>query len=266
MGSDSPLLEQQRATVKRIRKYRDWIVSGIIIVVVVVIVMSLILDDDEAVAHPSSIKDIDKLPPGSYKVTGTDVYVTGTADPVIVLLPDINGMSVQVKKIADFFAQGGFTAIVIDYFNGDPRNASDPDWNNRHPANLSLALAHGVISDLHRRGYLSIQAQGYCYGGRIGVSLSFNNTIRSGAVAHPSSLVAGDALLISKPFFFEMPSTDTFNSLAPYFNQTLQERKIPSQFKTYPNTTHGFAVSDTINPTQKAIAMEDSLKWFHVWV
>jgi len=212
--------------------------------------------------------EIDKLIPGSYKVSGVDVYVVGTADNVILIMPDIYGMSVEVKQIADFYSSGDFTVVVVDYFNGDPRtNVSDPTWNDRHPANKSLALANDVIANVKARGYINLQVQGYCYGGRTGVSLTFvNNTtpphIRSAVVAHPANLNQADASLILTPIFFVMPAVDGFNSLAPYFNTTLTQRKIYSEFKIYPNTTHGFAVSATSNPVQKQIALKDSLTWF----
>jgi len=220
-------------------------------------------DIDNEDMGPGHQTHIDRVPPGSYKLTGTDVYCSGDADPLIVLLPDINGMSTEVKAIADFYAKGGFTAVVIDYFNGDPRNISDPTWNDRHPANKSLALAVSVVEDLLQRGYRSIQAQGYCYGGRTGVSLASTKLVRGAVVAHPSSLVKDDASLVIQPMFFVMPAIDTFNALAPFFNETLASRGIPAEFKIYPNSTHGFAVSSTTNPFQKARAMNDSLSWFH---
>jgi len=87
---------------------------------------------------------------------------------------------------------------------------------------------------------------------------------RSTVVAHPANLVNNDALNISVPIFFVMPQTDGFNALYPYFNTTLIERGIPSLFKIYPNTTHGFTVNNS-NPAQKQIAFTDSLAWFHKW-
>jgi len=240
---------------------RNFIIAGVVVVIGIVVVVSVMF------AH-KEIDPIDRLLPGSYKVAGVDVYVVGTSNLVILIMPDIYGMSVEVKQIADFYSQGDFTVVVVDYFNGDPRtNMSDPTWNDRHPANKSLALANGVIANVKDRGYTNLQVQGYCYGGRTGVSLTFiNNTapphIRSAVVAHPASLNQNDASLILTPIFFVMPAVDGFNSLAPYFNTTLTQRKIVSEFKIYPNTTHGFAVSATINPTQKQIAMKDSLAWF----
>jgi len=266
MAFEEPLLgtSYQKENTRRsfIYRYRHAIVMSFFASILIVTVVGVLITDSEK-QKPIPIPPSSRLPTGSYKIADTDVYVAGSDDPVIVLLPDIYGMSVEVKQIADFYAKGGFTAVVIDYFNGDPRtNASDPDWNRRHPANLSLALANGVIENIASRGYESIQAQGYCYGGRIGVSLSFNTSIRSSVNAHASSIVAGDAVLITQPIFFVMPAVDGFNSLAPLFNQTLVERGIPAAFKIYPNTTHGFAVSATSNPAQKALAMADSLKWF----
>jgi len=240
---------------------RNLAVGGVLAVAIVIIIVCIVLFTGK------SAPTINHIPTGSYKIGGTDVYVVGTSDSVILIMPDIYRMSVEVKQIADFYSQGGFTVVVVDYFNGDPRtNVSDPTWNNRHPANLSLALASSVIGELSSRGYSNLQVQGYCYGGRIGVSLSFANSIaimRSVVVAHPSSLVNSDATLIATPIFFVMPASDNFNSMAPYFNTTLNTRGISSMFKIYPNTTHGFAVSVTNNPVQKQIAMNDSLSWFH---
>jgi len=200
-------------------------------------------------------KKVDRIPTGLSNIEGTDVYAVGSADDVIVILPDINGLSEDVQGIASYFSEGGFTAIVIDYFNGN--------ISVRPPANVSLNYSVNVINNLYRRGYKSIQAQGYCYGGRVGVSLcSQKNLTKTCVVAHPSSLTQDDASLIIKPMFFEMPSTDGFNALAPYFNSTLRERGIRAEFKIYPNTTHGFAVNGAINPAQKQICMQDSLSWF----
>jgi len=238
--------------------------SGIIIIIafasaVLIFVMGFVLSTPSELVSDSPGS---QLCTGYCKIAGTDCYVAGGDAHLIVLLPDIFGMSSQAVSLATSFAQGGFTVILIDYFNGDvPKNTSDTDWFARHPANLSLAATNAVLAEI-AQGYTSIQAQGYCYGGRIGVSLSFNNTVKSVVVAHPSLLVANDSLWISQPIFFEQAETDTFNAIAPYFQTTLNERGIPNQFKIYPNTSHGFAVSDTINPTQKAIALQDSLKWF----
>jgi len=199
---------------------------------------------------------INRVPEGQSVIEGTQVWTVGTDDSVIVILPDINGNSPDAQGIARNFSQGGFTAIIIDYFNGN--------ISFRPAANVSLFYSTNVIKNLYSRGYTDIQAQGYCYGGRVGVSLaSMNNTIRTCVVAHPSSLTNDDASLIIQPMFFEMPSNDTFtNTLATYFNTTLLARGMKSVFKTYPNTTHGFAVSSTSNPAQKAIALQDSINWF----
>lgn len=63
-------------------------------------------------------------------------------------------------------SKGGFTAILIDYFNGN--------ISVRPPANVSLYYSQSVINELHKRGYTNIQAQGYCYGGIITHHLGCN--------------------------------------------------------------------------------------------
>jgi len=261
MKDNEPLLVESNEKRGFISSHYKIIIPAAIAVAVVIIVGCVFL-------FGRGTTHIDRLSTGSYKIADTDCYVTGTADAMILIMPDIYGMSVEVKQIADYYAtKGGFTTIVVDYFNGDPRtNASDPDWNNRHPQNLSLALASGVIAAVRERGYSNLQVQGYCYGGKSGVSLTFINItnlpIRSSVVAHPSGLTQSDAGLIQTPIFFVQPQTDGFNSLAAYFNETLTDNGITSQFKIYPNTSHGFAVSATANPVQKQIAMDDSLNWF----
>jgi len=283
MYGDDPLLEEEGYERRPQHKPHSWFFTHRRIVMIASVVglasMALITTAIIMVAihpdksngsnnndHNTNHNEIDRLPVGLYKIADTDCYVVGDTDDIIFIMPDIYGMSEDVKKIANFYANGGFTTVVVDYFNGDPRtNRSDPSWNIRHPANLSLALANGVIGDTIKRGYRNFQVQGYCYGGRIGVSLTFKNKafqLRAAVVAHPSSLVSSDADLIDVPISFVMPEVDTFNSLAPYFNQTLTARHIPSLFKIYPNTTHGFAASSTQNPVQQKIAMQDSLKWF----
>lgn len=53
--------------------------------------------------------------------------------------------------------KAGFTSILIDYFNGN--------ISNRPAASVALSYSVSIINNLHKRGYKSIQAQGYCYGG-----------------------------------------------------------------------------------------------------
>jgi len=252
-----PLLVDAEPKGKNLWTMRNLIIAGAVLVAIVIIVAVLFTGHK----HTST-----PLPPGSYKIAGTDVYVTGSSGSVLFIMPDAYGMTVEVKQIADYYAsKGGFVVVVVDYFNGDPRNASDPGWGNRHPANQSLALASAVIADVRRRGYSEFQLQGYCWGGRVSVSLTFANNSalpQSVVVAHPSSLVQADANQIMIPISFVQPENDPgFNDIASYFNTTLIDRHITSQFKIYPGTYHGFAVNNN-NTVQKKIAMDDSLVWF----
>jgi len=250
---------------QRLSLRKSWVVLGLGISLVMVVMFNVTFSKE--VLENEETKEEEALPKAYYEsvtnrvtvgasvIEGTYVWTAGTADSVIVLLPDINGNSPQAQVLAQNMSEADFTVIIIDYFNGN--------ISNRPPTNVSLSYSLNVIKELYSRGYTDIQAQGYCYGGRVGVSLaSMNDTVRTCVVAHPASLTNDDASLIIRPMFFEMPSNDTFNSLAPYFNTTLSLRGITATFKTYPNSTHGFAVSDTINPVQKTVALQDSINWF----
>jgi len=235
-----------------LRKFLIGLISTVTIVGIVIgIYVTVMMTRDDS-------KEINRVPTGLSKLAGTDVWTVGAWNNVVLVLPDINGLSDNAKGIATYFSnEGNFTTIIVDYFNGN--------ISNRPAANVSLFYTTNVITELYKRGYTNIQAQGYCYGGRVGVSLSsMPDMIKTCVVAHPSSLNGNDPNLIIKPMFFELASSDNgFNmSMTTLFNTTLLSRGITAEFKIYPNTTHGFAVSNTTNPVQKQIALQDSLNWF----
>lgn len=195
-----------------------------------------------------------------------------SANHLILLLPDIFGAGDDVRGIAQFYAQFGFTAVVLDYFKGDPYDGHEDlsGWLARHPTELTTRYVLASVQALREQGYTSIQIMGYCYGGKSSIALASLHEIalsgvQSVAVAHPSFLTAEEADWIQRPMFFVMPSTDTFTqTLYLHWQRVLTARRIPAQFRIYPGTSHGFAVKATTPAQweQKAQVLQDTLQWF----
>lgn len=191
---------------------------------------------------------------------------------LILLLPDIFGAGDDVKGIAQYYARFGFTAVVLDYFNGDPYDGQEDlnEWLKRHPTALTTRYVLRSVGALRAQGYTSIQVMGYCYGGKSSVVLASMREIGAGGVqsvvvAHPSFLTTEEANWIERPMFFVMPSTDGFTQdLYPHWQRVLASRRIAAQFRVYPNTTHGFTVKATTPAQweQKAQVLQDTLQWF----
>jgi dienelactone hydrolase len=62
-------------------------------------------------------------------------------------------------------------------------------WVGRHPPSVGLALTQKVVAALTAQGATTFGATGYCYGGRIGMDLAFENvTLKALVISHPSLL------------------------------------------------------------------------------
>ena len=93
---------------------------------------------------------------------------------------------------------------MIDYFDGEPVPATVvftnqgvqgfdmKAWFSRHPPARALELARAVIAALKTERVAKFAAAGYCYGGRIGFDLAFENEVAVLTAAHPSLLTPAD--------------------------------------------------------------------------
>jgi len=218
---------------------------------------------------PSLLPPIDRFPIGWMNISGSAVLIAGTGDSVILLLPDVFGPTSDVIGVGMQYAAAGFTVLMIDEYDGQPWNGqgSVDIWKSYHPFTAIMLKVGLIIAEVQRRGYTSIQSQGYCYGGRVSILLAGSPAVKSAVAAHPSDLIPMDATLMTQPTFFVVPAVDPPFSTAdvPLFNTTLNARGIEHLFIIYPNTTHGFATRGGTNPIaneMKQKAINDSIAWF----
>lgn len=99
------------------------------------------------------------------EIAGFNTYKTGQGKSAIVIFTDIFGYTFpNVRKLADRFAtETEATVLIPDIFNGDPVDASKPnyrdalpDWRIRHPRTAACDIADKFISTI-KGHYQSIQ-------------------------------------------------------------------------------------------------------------
>ena len=210
--------------------------------------------------------------PNSASYTNTTLgdlptYVFGSGSPALLFLQDINGVRGPSLQVASWYAASGFTVYYVDYFDGGTRNASNPMHST---ANATARVMTALAVLRQQSPSIAIQAVGYCYGGGVGVLLlqSTNQTVSvdSAVFAHASGLTNATVSGIQRPVSFVMPQSDPgFNNAAPGYMAITLRNGVEAEYKTYPNTTHGFAISvNNANPYQVAMqlrAYQDTAAW-----
>jgi len=183
-------------------------------------------------------------------------------------LQDINGVRNASIEVAGWYATAGYTVYYPDYFDGGARD-------NNNPAHSLGNVTTRVVKALAvlRQMYPSttIQATGYCFGGGVGVNLlqstDPNVSVDSGVFAHASGVTPALVAGIQRPVSWVMPQSDnSFNVPAPRYLNTTTINGVEAQYKTYPNTTHGFAVTVSTVPwlvTMKLRAYHDTVWWLN---
>lgn len=122
------------------------------------------------------------------KVSGKwDAYVA-TADgesqrkkTALLLLPDVMGIWINSKLLADEFASRGYTCMVMDIFNGDSLTLNDvvtrdiPKWvsegsngHNPHTPEFIDPIVSAAIDTLKTAyGAARVGSAGYCFGAKV---------------------------------------------------------------------------------------------------
>ncbi|CAF1424096.1 unnamed protein product [Rotaria sp. Silwood1] len=212
------------------------------------------------------------------QIAGVNTYKTGQGKSAIVIFTDVFGYSfINVRKVADSFAQGAETTVLIpDYFNGDPMDPDHPNlwdalpgWLQKHPPTDACAVAEKFITTI-KGNYESIQVIGFCYGAKVVVHLithpEFSSTVKASVVAHPSFLVKEEAKQIKRPILFLCAENDSLFTpeLRQEFENELKSNGLGT-FLEYPGTVHGFVIRPDGSEQasqQKDKAVQDAIGYF----
>ena len=193
-------------------------------------------------------------------------YVFGSGANALLYLQDAAGVRPASLQLAGWYADAGFTVFYPDYFDGGAWNSG----NASQSLPVVTARVMAALRILRNSSATTIQAVGYCYGGGVGVNLMQSTdpatSIESGVFAHASLVNAALVSGIQRPVSFVMPQNDPgFNNAAPQYMAITLANGVEAEYKTYPYTSHGFAVSvDNTNATLVAMqlrAYQDTAKW-----
>jgi len=212
------------------------------------------------------------------KVGEFNTYKIGQGKSAILVFTDIFGYSfINTRKLADTFAQEtGTTVLIPDFFEGDPMDPTDPnlleklpDWLKKHPVDKVLASLDKFMSTI-KGHYDTIQAIGFCYGGKMVVHLimqaQLDPAVKAVVAAHASFLVKEEAAQIKRPILFQLAGHDDFFSpdLREHFEKTLAPTHL-ANFIDYPGTVHGFVTrpdGSEHGMRQRDKAVHDAVEYF----
>lgn len=133
---------------------------------------------------------------------------TGSTENAIIVLTDIFGHKfINVRLIADSFAERGYFVAVPDLFNGDAAPLDRPagfnvmEWlNNGHTMKEVDPIIEKVITDLKNTyGVKRLGGVGYCFGGKYVTRFLKESKIDAGFIAHPSHVSVDEVEAIERP-------------------------------------------------------------------
>lgn len=118
-----------------------------------------------------------------------------------------------------------------------------------------------AVASLRELGFSKIGAQGYCFGAHYSSRLANEQLVDAHAVAHPSSVSVDHFKDIRVPGIFLCAETDQQfpAGMADEVEKLLLAAGVPTEFRRYPGTTHGFAVRGSDSDPVVVTARDDAL-------
>jgi carboxymethylenebutenolidase len=188
--------------------------------------------------------------------------------PGIIVIQEWWGLVDHIKKVADRFAQEGFTALAPDFYQGE--TATGPDTAGRLMMAINIAetekILQGAISALLQNPATTgdrVGVVGFCMGGQLSLYAATLNPKIGACVdyygIHPN--VHPDFSKLHAPvlgFFAELDQYVNPHVTSELSNK-LKALGKEHEFITYPKTQHAF-FNDTRPEVYNREAAEDSWK------
>ncbi|XP_021290795.1 endo-1,3;1,4-beta-D-glucanase-like [Herrania umbratica] len=212
---------------------------------------------------------------------GLTAYLTGPPDSklAILLISDVFGYEVpNLRKLADKVAAAGYFVVVPDFFNGDPADIDNPQfdreaWRKVHNKEKGFEDAKPVIAALKSKGVSAIGAAGFCWGGMIVVNLASSDDIQAAVVLHPGPITEKEIKEVKAPIAIlgaEIDHVSPPEQLKQFGDMLSTKSEFDSFVKIFPGVAHGWTVRYNVED-ESAVksakeAHDDMLNWFIKYV
>lgn len=209
-------------------------------------------------------------------VTELRTYVAKPAEGkanghVLLYFCDITGMSNNHLLLMDAWAEAGYLALGIDYFQGDSvlnhmemptykpkvEGWSLPEWAMKHKGFADQAVPKwaAAVKEKYGKEGTKFASLGYCFGAPFVFETLGSGVADVGAFAHPTFLTDDHFEKLGKPLFLSCCEND-----AQFGNENrkkavdilIQRKTIPWHLQLFQGVEHGFASrGDLTDPYQK---------------
>ncbi|GAU33451.1 hypothetical protein TSUD_380870 [Trifolium subterraneum] len=213
---------------------------------------------------------------------GLQSYVTGPSHSklALILISDVFGYEApNLRKLADKVSQAGFFVVVPDLLYGDYFDIHNPQfdraaWLEAHGMDKGCEDTKPVIAALRSKGFTSIGAAGFCWGGVAAVKLaSSSDDIQAAVILHPGAITDKEFNDVKVPIALLGAEIDTFfplEKLKQAEELLSAKAELESFVKLYPGVTHGWTVrynaEDEVAVKSAEEAHQDMLNWFIKYV
>lgn len=215
----------------------------------------------------------------------------------ILFIPDILGLHINNKLLADRFASAGYLTLLVDIFNGDPYPLNKPfailsptddltrDWaahgsdgKNPHTTEQIDPIVRSAIDYLRSKehhGITRLASVGYCVGVKSLVRFldMGKDKIDVGFGAHPSYVTEEELWASRGPLSIAAAGESDLiftNELRHQTEEILRKKGEVWSIALYSGVSHGFAVRG--NPERKEDrwamdeAFEQAVRFFRTWL
>lgn len=233
-------------------------------------------------------------PPDEYECAGKDdsiagipAYLTGspTSSSAVLFICDIYGWKVpQTRRLADKVAEAGHYVVLADFMENDFFSSPNPEnpyegldvYLARRSQPKAIAEAGKVIDELRSQGFQHIGVAGFCWGGKITVSLiNGSSKVDAAVMLHPSFLMIEEIKAVKVPLAILGAEIDEITppAMALEFGAILAE--LPevgekTMVKIFKGGDHGFSTrydpQDVEAVGRAEEAYIDMLNWFRKYL
>ena len=185
--------------------------------------------------------------------------------PGLVVIHEIFGLTENIKRCAQRFAEAGYAALAVDLFAGRNttvcmfRSISGLLFNSLNNENVRDLKAS--LDFLSQQDYVDanrVGAVGYCMGGSLAIALACtDNRLQAIAPYYSLNPKPEEAMRRLCPVVGSFPDKDFTTKAGQQLDLLLDKYGVTHDVKVYPNSKHSFCNDDRASSYNREVA-EDS--------